>query len=514
MQSGEVSRPARLVLLASIFLVAACGLVYELVAGAVSSYLMGDAVTQFSFVIGVFLSAMGLGSWLAQFITGRLPAAFVALEIWLGLLGGLSSVLMFAASALAPPVFPVFFYSLCAVLGCLIGAEIPLLVRILKDTEGVSRAVSSILALDYLGALAGSVLFPLVVLPFLGLSRASGVFGVMNLAVAWAGLAIVPPPKKRLGLGLAAASAVLAVTLVCSGSLVGFFEDLLYQDSIIFAKTSPYQRIILTRWRGDVRLYLEGQLQFSSVDEARYHESLVFPAMAARPGARSVLILGGGDGLAAREVLKFPGVETITVVDIDPAVTELAKTRPELRALNQRAFLSPRVRCVNMDAMRYLETSRDFYDVILADLPDPDIPALAKLYSTSFYALAARRLSRHGVFCTQATSPFYAPRAFWSIVRTLRESAPSGGPPGLVPLPYHVNVPSFGEWGFVLAAREHLDPARLRAGAPARFHTDASLRAMFVFPLDMAEPQDIQANRLQDPVLPVYYRKGWDRFNQ
>jgi len=508
------STGARAVLLGSVFVVAACGLAYELIAGALSSYLLGDAVTQFSFVIGTFLSAMGAGAWIARFIHTRLVERFVQVEIAIGLLGGSASVLLFALNAFAQPVFPVCFYALCAVLGALVGIEIPLLVRIVKEGGGFIEALSDVLALDYLGALGGSLVFPLLVLPWLGLSRASVVFGLLNLAIAGAGISLVEHGRRRITVQLGLAFAVLVTLLVVSPRLVGFFEDVLYEDHVVFAKSSRYQRIVLTRWRTDVRLYLDGHLQFSSIDEARYHESLVVPAMEAAGKPRSVLILGGGDGLAAREVLKYPSVERIVLVDLDPEMTELARTRQELVALNLGALSSPKLTVVSEDAMRFVEMSEDFFDVVIIDLPDPNSEGLAKLYSTAFYALVARRLSAHGVLVTQATSPFYAREAFWCIAETLRATLPADGPtPGFVPVPYHQNVPSFGEWGFVLAARRPLDPSGLAPAMPARFLTPAVMQAMFAFGQDMQAPE-VRVNRLDDPVVFRYHREGWRRFNQ
>jgi spermidine synthase len=502
------------ILLGSVFVVAACGLVYELVAGAVSSYIMGNAVTQFSLVIGVFLSAMGVGSFLSKYIRRHLLKTFIEIEIWIGLIGGGSSMAMFAASAYADPLFPVFFYSLCALIGVLIGIEIPLLIRILRERHGFTGALSHVLALDYLGALLGSVLFPLVVLPFLGLSRASVVFGIMNLAVAAAGLTLLERPRKWIMVRLVGAALILVAAFFTSERLVGFLEDLLYEDSIVFARTTPYQRIVLTRWRGDIRLYLNGHLQFCSLDEARYHEALVIPAMEAAPRPRQVLILGGGDGLAAREVLKYQSVRAVRLVDLDPAVTDLAQTRTELVSLNRGSLSDPRVEIINRDAMLYLQDSRDFFDVILVDLPDPNTEALSKLYSRSFYALCARRLRPGGVLVTQATSPFFARSAFWCIVQTVESAGGGDGLPALRPLPYHVNVPSFGEWGFVLAGDRAVDPLTLRPSVTTRFLTPDTLKGMFSFGRDMMPVAGLETNRLDRPVLNGYYRKGWAEFNE
>jgi len=514
MRISGASLRTRIVLLGSVFLIAACGLVYELVAGAVSSYVLGDAVTQFSFVIGVFLSSMGLGSYLAKFIRGNLLKAFIEIEIGIGLVGGLSSLCMFVVSAYAADVFGVVFYSLCILIGVMIGIEIPLLIRILKENVDFSEALSHVLAIDYVGALAGAILFPLLVLPYLGLSRASVVFGVLNLAVAGAGLALLSGRRVWIALRLTAATLILLMALGFSVRMVGYFEDQLYQDTIIFSKTTPYQRIVLTRWRNDFRLYLNGNIQFSSVDEARYHEALVIPAMeaCARPG--DVLILGGGDGLTAREVLKYSSVRRVVLVDIDPEMTAIGRNRPELRALNQDALHSPKVEIVHLDAMQYVENSTAAFDVILVDLPDPSSGALSKLYSKSFYALCARRLRSGGVLVTQATSPFFAPEAFWCIVKTLDSAVTAtAGLDGLVAVPFHVNVPSFGEWGFALAARHAIDPKQLSVNVPTRFLNAQRLQAMFTFGKDTGPPEGLEINRLEFPVLDQYYKRGWGRFH-
>ncbi|MDJ0668167.1 MAG: polyamine aminopropyltransferase [Desulfobacterales bacterium] len=509
------SRTASIILLASVFLVAGCGLVYELVAGAVSSYIMGDAVTQFSLVIGVFLCAMGLGAYAAKFINGDLLRIFVEIEIWVGLVGGISSVAMFAVSALADQLFPVFFYSLCAAIGILIGIEIPLLIRILKSRGSISAALSHVLALDYFGALAGAIVFPLLVLPYLGLSRASLVFGLMNLGVAAAGIALLRERRFGPGLRLAVVFVLLGITLVYSSRLVGFLEDLLYQDSIVYARSTAYQRIVLTRWRDDIRLYLNGNIQFSAIDEARYHEALVLPAMAACPRPASILILGGGDGMAAREVLKFEQVQRIVLVDLDPEMTRLGRERPELVALNQGALKEPRLTVINADAFQYVEDSREFFDVIIVDLPDPNNENLAKLYTTAFYALCAKRLAAAGVMVTQATSPFFAPEAFACILRTIGAAVPATAPSGrLLPRAYHVNVPSFGEWGFIIAGREPVRPQNLVVNVPARFLNTPTLQAMFVFSQDLIPDREVRINRLDEPVLYEYYKRGWGRFHE
>jgi spermidine synthase len=503
----------RNVLLFSVFIVAASGLVYELIAGAVSSYLLGDAVTQFSLVIGVFLSAMGIGSYFAQFVQKDLLFWFVKLELLIALIGGVSSILIFATSAFLNSIFMVVFYSLCASIGALVGAEIPLLIRILKEEETVEQALSNVLALDYLGALAGSILFPFVVLPWIGVSRASIVFGLLNLMVAWLGAKLLPTHLfHRLKIDFIMVSIVLVGVFFSSNRLVHFFEDILYQDEIIYAKDTKYQRIILTRWNDDIRLYLNGHIQFSSIDEFRYHESLVHPAMAAMiEPPKEILVLGGGDGLVVRELLKYDSVTKIDLVDIDPTITQLAKERPELRSLNKNSLFSDRLSIVHHDAMMFLQESTQFYDLVVVDLPDPNTEALSKLYSTVFYSLVYRRLSDDGIMVTQATSPFFANKAFWCIVQTMETAFSEQVIKGAV-YPYHVNVPSFGEWGFVLAAKRTKKWDDIEITVETRFLTTERIPSLFVFGRDI-ERVESESNQLLHPILYHYYRKGWSRFN-
>ena len=504
----------RILLLVSVFVVAASGLVYELIAGAISSYLLGDAVTQFSLVIGLFLSAMGVGSYLVQFVKKDLLELFVKLELWVALVGGISSLIIFATSAFLHQAFLPVFYCLCFCIGALVGAEIPLLIRILKEDEQVEKALSNVLALDYIGALAGAIVFPFIVLPWIGISRASVVFGVLNLVVAWVGLQMLPKPRishlRPLFLGV---SLILGTAFFTSNELVYFFEDILYQDKIIYAKDTKYQRIVITRWKNDIRLYLNGHIQFSSVDEFRYHESLVHPAMSAMiEPPKEILVLGGGDGLVVRELLKYDSVEQIDLIDIDPTITELATDRPELRYLNQDSLLSEKLNIYHQDAMMFLQETEQFYDFVVIDLPDPNTEALSKLYSTSFYTLVYRRLSHDGMMVTQSTSPFFAKKAYWCIASTV-ENAFSEQVAGGLMYPYHVNVPSFGEWGFVMGAKRKIDWSKVEVSVPTQFLTTDRLQSLFVFGKDI-ERIEVKPNLLLNPSLYRHYREGWQHFNQ
>lgn len=505
------------VLVVAIFLAAGAGLVYELIAGTLSSYLLGDSVTQFSLVIGVFLTAMGLGSYLSGRIKKNLVAAFIAVEIAAGLTGGLSSLVAFTAFSLSESYEPVLLA--CVVLvGTLVGFEIPLVVRILGEIEDLEDALANALAADYLGALAASLLFPFVLLPYFGLIRAGLVVGMVNVLVGIFTLHVFRHELGRRTRKLAWAAAgsllVLGLALAGSGRLVTWLEARLYQDEVVLAETTGMARLVLTRWRSDVRLYLDGHLQFSSVDEYRYHETLVHPAMGLAERRQRVLILGGGDGLAAREVLKYPEVEAIDLVDIDPRVTDLFRTRPMLTVLNDGALNHPKVRVINADAMTFLRETEGFYDVILIDLPDPSTPSLAKLYSRSMYRLVGHRLAEGGALMTQATSPFRSRDAFWTIKATIEAAEIHTHPERLfLARGLHTVVPTFGTWGFILAAARRPRPEDIQIRVKTRYLSKELLPSLFNFPEDMAE-RPSPVSRLDDPQVHLRYVEGYHRYLQ
>ena len=181
---GEVLTRA---LLGSVFVIAACGLVYELIAAAASTYLLGDSVTQFSVVIGVYLAAMGVGSYVSKYVTTGLIVRFIDIELMIAVLGGFSAAAMFLSFAYAGTGFRVLLYAIVVLVGILVGLEIPLVMRILRDRLGFKDLVAQVLTFDYLGALGVSIAFPLLLAPRLGLIRTAFLFGLMNAVVAaWA----------------------------------------------------------------------------------------------------------------------------------------------------------------------------------------------------------------------------------------------------------------------------------------------------------------------------------------
>ncbi len=501
--------PDRLLLLA-VFVVASCGLAYELIAGALTSYLLGDSILQFSTIIGCYLFAMGIGSHLSRYVDDEdVLSRFVDIELLVGLLGGLSAIVLFVVFAWLSAPFRTVLYALVLSIGILVGMEIPLVMRALNHGDAkFSVLVSRVLTFDYLGALAVSLLFPLVLAPRLGLSRTALLFGIGNVAIAFWTIhhyrdRLKAAPGRILRASIA--MAVLVAGFFFADSLTAWSERGLYGDEIIHAITTPYQRLVVTRWKDDLRLYINGNLQFSSRDEHRYHEALVHPMMESLPWARHVLILGGGDGLALREVLRYPNVERVTLVDLDRRVTDLFKSSEPLVALNAGSFSNPRVTVVNQDAALWLESAGDaMFDAVVVDFPDPSNFSLGKLYSVPFYRGLMRHVAAHGMVVVQATSPYFAPRAYWSIDATLKEA-------GFRTWPYHVYVPSFGEWGFVLASQDasFAPPEHYRLAM--RFLDGETTREMFRFAADMPRPQ-VEANRLNNQSLVRYFDEDWHQF--
>ena len=493
-------------LLVSVFLVATCGLVYELIAGALASYLLGDSILQFSTIIGTYLFAMGVGSYLAKYVRKGLLTVFVQVQIVIGLLGGASAALLFLVFSYGIGFRPVL-YGLIFVIGMLVGLEIPLILRVLKEHLPFRDLVSQVLALDYVGALAASVLFPLFMVPYLGLIRTSFLFGCINVAVALA-FAFRFQQEGRWNALIVQGFAVLvfnAAGLVGTNYITQWAEDGLYPAPVILTEQTPYQRIAVTSDRFETRLYLNGNLQFSTFDEYRYHEGLVVPALMAHPAPNRILVLGGGDGLAARLLLKDPRIESITLVELDKQIISLFRDHQELARLNEGALSSAKVTVVENDAFRWLEQEKGEFDLAFVDFPDPSNYAVGKLYTDHFYRRLVEHLNPGGLFVVQSSSPLAARRTYWSVVTTVESI-------GWKVRPYHVYVPSFGEWGFLLASRE---PVKFDGPLPfpTRFLNADNIEGLFSFPNDMAR-LPVEVNRIFDQVLVRYFQQDWSQFGR
>jgi len=491
-------------LLFGTFLIAISGLVYELLSGTLSSYLLGDSVYHFSLVIGLFMSSMGIGAWLSRFIEGALERAFVRLQLTIALVGGFSAFILFYAFAYVHN-YDAFLYLITILLGAMLGIEIPLIIRILKESFSLKTNISNVFTVDYIGALFASLLFPLVLVPQLGLMQTSFLFGMINLLVgAMAWVLFRDLLSRRYLLYILGILILLVMGFWNANTLTSMIENRLYLNNIIYTQQTPYQKIVVTARHGRIQFYINGAIQFDSMDEYRYHESLVHPVMMEAKAHHSVLIIGGGDGMALREVLKYPTVEQVTLVDLDPAITHLFTDHPTLSTLNDHAYLSPKVTVINQDAWKFIEQSQTLYDVIIVDLPDPNNISLSRLYSESFYQLLAQQLSRGGAMVTQASSPLYTRKAFWSIAKTVAST-------GLATQPYHTYVPSFGEWGFVLASKFPIQFKAHKLPPKLRYLNGEVLQKMSIFAPDIAKI-DVESNRLSTHKLIEYYNRGWEQW--
>ncbi|WP_329366392.1 spermidine synthase [Streptomyces sp. NBC_00669] len=537
------ARAARALVLTAVFVCAACGLVYELELVALASYLVGDSVTQASLVLSVMVFAMGCGSLLAKRLRNRPAAAFVAVESALALVGGLSVMTLYA-------VFAWYGQARFAMIGCafaigvLIGAEVPLLMTLVQRIrrQDAGGAVADLFAADYVGALVGGLAFSFLLLPYLGQLTGALATGAVNAVAGGATVLWLfrgDLSGRARGWLLTANVGVLAL-LACAAVGAGPFEraarHAVYGSRVRVAEQTGAEEIVLTGGTGasgvsSLRLYVDGDLAVCGADEAVYHQALVEPALTG-PHAR-VLILGGGDGLALREVLRHQGVEAVTVVPDDDELARLGRTDPGLTALNGHAFDDPRVREVGGDAFDWLRRAtsqsaervsgagafgsagadtggggvaggvganaggggargdagadtgggggapdagspgRQRYDVIIADLPAPGASDSAKLYSQEFYGLTAHALAGGGRLAVHAGSSAHT---LWTTDATLHTVS-------LRTTPYAMTgtraCGSSAGWNFLLAAPTSAPPhlALPNRPPPGQSLTAAGLRA-------------------------------------
>lgn len=513
-ESSQSQVLQNIVFFSAVLLAGLCSIIYELLISTTSSYFLGDSVKQFSITIGVYMAAMGFGSFLTKFLGDRLIEYFIKVELLLGLIGGLSvPILYFVFDKMTIGQYQFIMLTLTFCIGFLTGFEIPILVRILKSYYPLKSNLAYVLGLDYIGALIATLLFPFLLMPFVGPFRTSLAFGLVNILL---GLFVYRFFTRDLGVTknralpfYAGACVALFVAMgFYSGKILDHWQDNFFTHEIIYSKRTPYQELVLTKNKKDLRLYINKIIQFSALDEYRYHECLGMLPMISSPYKKRVLILGGGEGLLAREVLKFAEVEAVTIVDLDAEVFRLGKEQPNLVALNQGALLNPKLTTVVGDAMAFLSTNEQPFDVILSDLPDPSSDALARLYSVEYFRLVQKNLSRYGVFATQASSPFHTNKAFWCIHETLKASDFSSV------IPYHNYVPAFGDWGYVLAANFPLRPDEITINVPTQYLDNKVLPELFHFQKDIANPGDIVPNRLDTPNLLSYFLEDWEKWRR
>ena len=533
------------------FLLGGCGLAYEYTLSKIASDLLGNSVQQWATMIATMLFAMGMGADFQKHTpTDRLTDRLISTQVWLAVLGGFGPLIMIHGFALLPQIYIIIQYALAFAVGLLIGYEIPLVMRINEQTESEMRFnLAQVLKMDYVGALVGALLWTFLLVRYLSIDRISFVLGLTTLASAVLCFFLyrqrLSRPRVRL-LEIFGGAALVVLGLITGRDLTLKAEQFLYRDPIVASLTSPFQHIILTENRsGNVRCYINGHLQFNEADEQIYHENLVHPALHLAQRKENVLILGGGDGLALREVLKYPEVCAVTLVDLDPMMTKLAASDPHLVRLNHGSMNDPRVtrrpplgiregaayqntetsqyelfptdrhptatlHVVNLDAAEFVKSVTQRYDVVIMDFPDPNSPDLAKLYGRPFYDHLDNLLNPGAVVVQQSGGCFQAREAYLCIGRTLKAA-------GFDVVPYHDHVPSFGEWGWWIAIKGKPATATRAALAslktlaiPTRYLTPELVAAALVFGKNQLDSSHQDFTSLTEPRVYHYHLQGWN----
>jgi spermidine synthase len=495
-------------------IVSICGITFQVLLGALGSYTLGDSVKQYAFTIGLFLSGMGIGSFLSERVMKNLMDRFIQIEFAVALVGGFSSFLLFYILAFHDYVTgQLYLYAITVIIGALTGLELPILIRRASEIgEKLNRSTARVLFSDYAGSLIGAIGFVLLLRPWLGLIKTAFFIGFINLLVA---LWMVYTFRKEIKniaiyrtLGIFFAFILLAGFLFGENYAYGF-EQKLYRDQIVRAFETKYQRVIVTK-EGDItQLYLNGNIQFSSADEYRYHESLVHPAMSLAKHHDHVLILGGGDGIVMRELLKYKDLGWVTLVDLDEQLVDFARSDPLLLNINQGALEKENLRIKYEDAFQFLLKDNGMYDVIIVDLPDPNNEGLNKLYTVEFYSLLKQHLAPGGYTSIQSTSPLFATKAYWTINESVKAA-------GLYTANYHVDVPSFGNWGFTLASRNSIYIDQIKLSVETQYLSDSLIPSLFKFGKDedgyIIENDKVfesVPNTMNRPVLLQLYNDAW-----
>ena len=538
----------RAVIYVMTFMMGGCGIAYEYTFSKISSDLMGNSARQWAITIGLMMLFMGIGSDLQKHLKDKgLFDKFVLFEVLLGLVGGFGPILLLWAFGAAHDHYVLLQYGMIIATGFLIGLEIPILARINERyTEELRVNIGGILRMDYVGAFTAAMLWAFVFIVFFTPTRIGFVLGLFNLITA--GLSLIyfrhlAVHKRLLGGLIAICTLGLLVGFINAPTWTTYAEQRLFLDRVIYTNTTKYQHIVLTRGHsGEIFCYINGNTQFSSYDEHIYHEMLVHPAMLVAPSRERVLVLGGGDGLAVREILKYPDVASVTLVDLDPDMTALARDNPYLSKLNQNSLADARLKVirnnalvdvgnhevtspnrtepfggtpqavaevaiVNVDATAFVDQVQGYYDVIVIDFPDPNNLELSKLYSRGFYAKVRDKLSRHGILILQSTSPVHAKEAFLCVGRTLKAA-------GFAAVPFHDNVPSFGEWGWWIAGKDEvMTPERLvnrlndatEINVPTRYLTPELIQASLHFGKGWLDTGQTQVNTILNNVIYLYY---------
>ncbi len=464
------------------------------------------------------LFTMGLGSRISKNFKTNLLHKFLYLEFALSFLVAFAPLTVYTVSGITS-YLGLFIYGFCLTIGLMIGMEIPLVMRINEQYEELRVNISGILENDYYGSLLGGVFFAFIGLPIMGLTYTPFLLGFVNFSVAVGVLIFLLKRKNNtfpwaMSMLMTATGITLITGIFLSEPIIQYGEQLKYKDKVVYTQQSKYQRIVITQWKNHHWLYLNGNQQLCTIDEVMYHEPLVHPPMSLHPNPQQVLVLGGGDGCAVREVLKYNSTQSITLVDLDPAVTQLGKENPIFTQLNRNALNHPKVNIINTDGFHFLENSTVFFDIIIVDLPDPRSVEMGRLYSYEFYSNCYKHLRPGGILITQAGSPYFATQAFLCIEKTMKEA-------NFQTIPLHNQVITLGEWGWVMGVKsksninlkQALQNLSFENIETAWINQDA-MQLITAFGKNIypnSSRDSIKINYVHAPVLYKYYLNGnWD----
>jgi spermidine synthase len=496
----------------SLFATGLSGIVAEYILSTLATYFLGDSVFQWTMIVSIMLFSMGLGSRISKYFKTNLLRSFLYIEFLLSVLVSFSSLFVYSASAFS--IYTgLIIYTLSISIGILIGMEIPIVVRLNDEFETLRINVSSVMEKDYYGALVGGLFFAFFGLPYLGLTYTPFVLGIVNFTVAlllyfllWKQI------QKKILINFLAISIglLIVIGIYFSQPVILWGEQVKYKDKVVYSEQSKYQKIVITQWQDNYWLFLNGNQQFCTLDEVMYHEPLVHPAMKLLVEPSHVLILGGGDGCAVREVLKYNSVKNIKLVDLDPSMTELSLNHHVLLKANDSSLHSPKVQVLNNDAYNFLENNTEFFDIIIIDLPDPRTVELNRLYTFEFYKKCYKYLRPNGVIVTQAGSPYYATKAYKCIEKTLQYS-------GFSTVPIHNQILTLGEWGWIIGQKiesdnnikNHLQNISFE-DVETKWLNKEAMKLMTSFGKDIFSNSidSIEINKIHNPVLYKYYLKG------
>lgn len=495
-----------------VMIIAICGILYELLIWTLSSYLIWNSVQQFSFVIWFFLTGMWIWAYLSRFFENKALKNFFKIELILALLGA-SSVILLKFSYIYlfwyNFAFQIIYFFITLAIWSLVWMEIPLVATIYKNLNLKSKSIiSDIFTFDYIGWLIASLLFPLVLLPLLGLYNISIFIWSINLFVAIAYLfylkkqnLFIFPFKKYFFLTFLV-WLYLIILFFVNTKFENIYLQYYYKEPILSTFESKYQNIVLTKRWEDFRMYLNWNLQFMSLDEGIYHKALVdYPMNFLKNNEKiSVLVLGWGDWLAVRNLLKYKNISKITLVDLDEKILEIAKNEQNLQKLNEKSLHNEEVEILIWDAFQYILETKEKYDFIIADFPDPRDAATAKLYSKEFYIGIYWTLKQNWIFVTQSSNAFFSNKVLFSVEKTLKNIFENNAKS------YHKYLPSFWDWGFVVAKKwEKIEDfwKILCKNEACTFFDENYLK----------DTQNLLENTLANPKIIDYYGEGYKKFN-